>query len=53
MQDVFVPITNKVVQVKAKSESLQMAIDMTQKIKNQTQQLIKERIINVQKQIQE
>lgn len=34
MQEVFVPITNKVVQVKAKSESLQMAIDMTQKIKN-------------------
>ena len=36
MDEVFVPITNKVVQVKAKSESLQMAIDMTQKIKNQT-----------------
>lgn len=34
MQEVFVPITNKVVQVKAKSESLQLAIDMTQKIKN-------------------
>jgi len=47
MDEVFVPITNKVVQVKAKSESLQMAIEMTQKIKNQTKQLIKDRIMNV------
>ena len=30
-----------------------MAIDITQKIKNQNQQLIRERIINVQKRIQE
>ena len=52
-EDVYVPITNKVIQVQAKSESLQMAIDITQKIKNQNQQLIRERIINVQKRIQE
>ena len=29
IQEVYVPITNKVVQVKAKSESLLMAIDLT------------------------
>lgn len=33
-EEVYVPITNKVIQVQAKSESLQMAIDITQKIKN-------------------
>ena len=52
-EEVYVPITNKVIQVQAKSESLQMAIDITQKIKNQNQQLIREKVANVQKRIQE